>query len=38
MPAPNAFGTGILVDVQQRLNCALPSFLSEPRFLSIPRS
>jgi len=27
MPVPKAFGAGILVDLQQRLNCALPSFL-----------
>jgi len=27
-----------LVDVQQRLNCALPSFLSGLWFLSIPKS
>jgi hypothetical protein len=27
MPVPKAFGAGILVDLQQRLSCALPSFL-----------
>jgi hypothetical protein len=30
--------SGIAVDVQQRLNCALPSHFSELWFLSIPKS
>ena len=30
--------SGIAVDVQQRLNCALPSFFLEPHSLSFVRS